>query len=215
MAERSRFEAGTSVRVLVCAATGLCRLLELLWSRRNMANTGPAQEGRWSRRTFPLIVALHSAVIAGTLFFGDSRIRPGWLGAFVAAQPLRVWTLLTLGQWWNARGRVAEATKVVTGGPYRYVRHPNYAVVAVELVSLPAAFGLSRLAAAATLLNTALLAVRIQEEEAMLFELPGYRAHFGAKPRFLPSLAQLSFKSRGKAPKGRAAVMTSGARRDS
>jgi methyltransferase len=173
-------------RVLFCATVGLCRLLELGWSRRNMAGAGPAREGRWSRRTFPLIVTLHAAVIAGTLVRGESRPHASWLAAFIAAQPLRAWTLLTLGRWWNVRGSVAEGTEVVTNGPYRYVRHPNYTVVAIEIASLPPAFGLGRLGAAAAILNAALLMVRIREEEAMLFALPGYRRHFGTKPRFLP-----------------------------
>jgi methyltransferase len=77
---------------------------------------------------------------------------------------------------------------VVTGGPYAYVRHPNYAVVAGELFSLPAAFGLVRLALAATLANAALLTLRIREEEALLMAVESYRRHFEGKPRFLPGL---------------------------
>jgi len=172
-----------------------CRLVELRWSRSNIARAGPARETALSQRILPLIAALHTAVIAGTFVRGKRRPNPAWLGALLAVQPLRVWALLTLGRWWNARGSVAEATEVVTGGPYRYVRHPNYAVVLVELAALPAAFGLARLAFAATAANCLLIAVRIREEERLLFALPGYREYFAGRPWFIPRLRFRSTRS--------------------
>ena len=141
-----------------------------------------------SRRTYPLIVLLHSLVIGGTLLRGSARPRRGWLLLLLAVQPVRLWVLTTLGARWNARGAVPEAMEVCTEGPYAFVRHPNYSVIAIELASLPAAFGLGRLAAAASLVNAALLTPRISDEEALLFQLPGYREHFESKPRFLPFL---------------------------
>ena len=175
------------IRVAVCGAMGLARLVELGWSQRNIQGAGPAREGPLSRRTFPLVVLLHASVLIGTLLRGG-RPRLPWLVLLLAVQPLRYWVLLTLGHRWNARGSVATGLQVATGGLYAHVRHPNYSVVAVELASLPAAFGLGRLAVAASIANAALLAVRIRDEEAMLFALPGYREHFESKPRFLPGL---------------------------
>jgi methyltransferase len=173
------------LRALICAIVGGSRLVELAHSRRNIERSGPVTEGEWSRRTYPLIVALHTATIAGTLVFGGrARVLP--LAALAAVQPLRLWVLLTLGERWNTRAAVPESMPVATGGPYAYVRHPNYAVVAVELLSLPLAFGLPRLALAATLANAALLAPRIRDEEAALMRLSGYREHFGDRPRFVP-----------------------------
>jgi methyltransferase len=166
----------------------LSRLAELRWSRSNIARSGPGRETALGKGIFPLIVALHTAVIATTLVRGRAGPNRAWLVALLAVQPLRLWTLLTLGRWWNARGSVAEATEVVTSGPYRFVRHPNYAVVLVELAALPAAFGLLRFAAAATAANGVLLAVRIREEERLLFGLPGYGEHFEGRPRFIPRL---------------------------
>jgi methyltransferase len=78
--------------------------------------------------------------------------------------------------------------EVVTSGPYALVRHPNYAVVVVELAALPAAFGLRGLAALATLANIVLLKIRIGDEEELLFQLPAYERHFRTKRRFLPFL---------------------------
>ena len=142
-------------------------------------------EGDWSRRTFPLIVGIHTVVIAGTLLRGR-RLRLPWLILLIAAQPVRAWVLMSLGRHWNARGAVARDMEVVTTGPYAFVRHPNYAVVVIELIALPAAFGLGKLAATAALINLALLKMRISDEERLLFQLPAYDRHFRKKRRFLP-----------------------------
>ncbi len=176
------------LRAIVCGFMGLARLVELAWSRRNVETIGQTRERTASRRVYPLILLIHTTVIVGTLLFGTRQVRLPWLSALIAVQPLRYWILLTLGRRWNARGAVPIAMEVATGGPYAFVRHPNYSVVMVELASLPSAFGLGRLAATATIVNCALLAVRVREEESLLFELPGYREHFEDRARFLPGV---------------------------
>jgi methyltransferase len=173
------------MRLLVCAAMALARVGELGISRRNIRESANAAEGPWSRATYPAIVALHTATIAGTFALGRTTQRR-WLFALLAVQPLRAWVLLTLGRRWNARAAVPPAMEIETGGPYAFVRHPNYAVIGVELATLPLAFGLPRLAFAASVANACLLAPRIREEEAALMRLPGYRAHFAEKARFVP-----------------------------
>jgi methyltransferase len=134
------------------------------------------------------MVILHTAAIGGTALFGRRKPRFVWLTLVLAVQPLRWWVLSTLGKRWNARAAVPQDMEVATHGPYACVRHPNYSVVIVELLALPAAFGLNRLAAVATVCNAALLGLRVHDEEALLFELPGYAEHFGDKPRFVPGL---------------------------
>lgn len=175
------------IRVLVCAAMGGARLAELAWSRRNVALGGAGDEGKWSRRTYPGIVAVHTAVVVGTALFGG-RARGLWVTALLVVQPVRAWVLLTLRERWNTRAVVPVRMEVATTGPYAWVRHPNYAVIGVELAALPLAFGLRKLALAATLVNSALLAVRIPEEEARLAELPGWSEHFASKKRFIPGV---------------------------
>lgn len=175
------------VRLLVCAGMGAARLVELAYSRRNLRSDTESKEGAASRATFPLIVLVHTVVIVGTALWGG-RLRTGWLALLLSVQPLRAWVLMTLQHRWNARGSVATDLDVATTGPYAFVRHPNYAVVVVELMSLPMAFGLTRLALAASLFNAVLLALRIRDEERLLSELPGYMEHFGDKPRFLPKV---------------------------
>jgi methyltransferase len=174
------------VRLLTCGAMGGARLAELGYSRSNIQKSGDASEGLWSRRTYPLMVAVHGIAILGTLFFGRSRPNWGWLVLLAAVQPVRIWVLLTLGERWNTRAAVPTALEVETGGPYGFVRHPNYVVVAVELAALPLSFGLKRLALGVSLVNAGLLAIRIRDEEAALERLPGYREHFASKARFVP-----------------------------
>ncbi|MEX2373188.1 MAG: isoprenylcysteine carboxylmethyltransferase family protein [Dehalococcoidia bacterium] len=178
----------SAIRTAACVTMALARLAELRLSRRNLRHRGKPVEGRRTRATYPLIVLLHTVVIAGTLLRGSVRPRLPWLLALLAVQPLRAWVLILLGDRWNTRAAVPPAMTVETGGPYRFVRHPNYAVVIVELLALPMAFRLPWLAAGATIANAALLAVRIPEEEAALMDLPGYRAHFEARARFLPGI---------------------------
>jgi methyltransferase len=175
------------IRILVCGFMALARLLELVHSQRNLAAQGPVAEGELSRRSFPLIVALHTGVIVATALRGG-RVRTGWLLALAALQPLRVWVLITLGHRWSARGAVAEQLSVATDGPYRYIRHPNYAVVLGELVFLPLAFGLKRVSIVGLIANSALLTIRIRDEERLLLQRPGYEEHFGDKPRLLPGI---------------------------
>jgi methyltransferase len=176
------------IRLAICGLMAAARLLELRISRRNIETQPDRREGRMSRRSFPAMVALHTAVIGGTALLGRGRPRPVWLLLLLAVQPLRLWVLTTLGHRWTARGSVPRSMEVETEGPYAYVRHPNYAVVAVELASLPAAFGLNGLAASTSVANAALLWVRIRDEEALLFQLPGYGDHFADKARFIPGV---------------------------
>lgn len=176
------------IRLAICAVMGASRLVELGISRRNLERIGDVREGGWSRYTYPLIVLLHTVTIAGTALRGRRSPRLGWLLALAAAQPVRLWVLRSLGWRWNTRAAVPRSMPVVSDGPYRYVRHPNYDVVAVELATLPLAFGLPRLAAAATLANVALLAPRIREEERALMQVPGYAEAFARRPRFIPGL---------------------------
>lgn len=181
----SRMTSATRLRLAVCGAMACARLGELTWSRRNISLSGPAREGAWSRRTYPLMVALHTAVLAGTLVAGG-RPRWPWLLLLAAVQPVRAWVLVTLGSRWNARAAVPDAMPVATGGPYAFVRHPNYTVVIVELAALPLGFGAKRLALAASAGNALLLALRIPEEEALLRRLPAWRETIEPLPRFLP-----------------------------
>jgi methyltransferase len=77
-----------------------------------------------------------------------------------------VWVIVTLGPWWTTRIITVDGAEPVAAGPYRFVRHPNYAIVAVEIVALPLGIGLPAIALVFGLLNVALLAWRIRIEDA-------------------------------------------------
>jgi methyltransferase len=158
---------------------GLQRLLELSYSRRNerrLRARGAVERGAGH---YPLMVAIHSMWLVSTLVEGLLRGPeiPAWwpvpLAVFLLVQPLRYWAILSLGQNWSVRVLVVPGGKLVKSGPYRYFLHPNYVVVAVEVLTFPLIFGAWITAIVFTLLNTALLYVRIKSENRALRELAG------------------------------------------
>ena len=174
------------LRVLVCLFMAGGRLLELAWSRRNMRSWDVLREGKWSRRTYGAVVLVHTVAIVATAVFGRRNPTKSILLILAAAQVMRAWILVSLGRRWNTRAAVPDQLTIQTRGPYRWIRHPNYAVVMVELATLPAAFGLYRLAYVVSLANAVLLAIRIHDEERLLAANPVWRVHFERRKRFVP-----------------------------
>jgi len=157
----------------------LQRLLELRLSRRHersLRSRGAVERGRGH---YPLMVGLHVLWLLSTLVEGSLR-GPGlpayWpvpLALFLLVQPLRYWAILSLGENWNTRILVVPGARLVGRGPYRYFPHPNYVVVVVEIATLPLIFGAWVTALVFSILNAALLFVRIREENRALAELAG------------------------------------------
>ncbi len=110
------------------------------------------------------------------------------LAGLAAATALRIWTLRTLGDSWSTRvTRFARGgRRVATGGPYRYIRHPNYLAVILELAALPLAGGAIVTAVAASALDALVLAQRIPLEERELARDPTWRRVVRPRPRLLP-----------------------------
>lgn len=164
-------------------AVGGERLAELAVALRN-ARWALARGGTESGRGhYPAMVALHTALLAGCLAEAALSGRPfvpllGWTMAavVVAAQALRWWCIRTLGHRWNTRVIVVPGLPLVTGGPYRLLRHPNYVAVAAEGIALPLVHGAWVTAVLFTLLNAALMAVRVRCEEAALASAGGVPA---------------------------------------
>ena len=160
------------VAVTVLGLVTLQRLGELALAQRNTAalkSNGGVEHGA---AHYPLIVALH-AIWLGGLWLLASGTPPEWpwLAAFLVLQALRLWVLATLGRRWTTRIVVLPGEPLVRGGPYRYLSHPNYVVVAAEIVVLPAAFGLWAYALSFSLLNILLVAYRIHVEEGALRQI--------------------------------------------
>ena len=118
---------------------------------------------------YPLIVALHAAWLIGLWLLAWDRPLNLWLLAvFIGLQAARIWVIATLGGRWTTRIITLPGEPLIRRGPYRFVSHPNYLVVAAEILVLPLAFGLVWFALIFSLLNAAMMAVRISSEARAL-----------------------------------------------
>lgn len=154
----------------IVIAIGLVRVVELLVSHRNQNRLLARGGYEVGARHYPLIVLLHAAWLAA-LFFGVPAATPAnWilLGCFLILQCLRVWIIASLGRYWTTRIITAPGKPLSRRGPYRWMRHPNYAVVAAEIAVLPLAFGAWQIASVFSLANAGLLAWRIAIENRVL-----------------------------------------------
>lgn len=185
---------GTLFFVALVAAVAAERTLEMALSwrnaRRTIARGGVEAE---SRRFYGLMVAAHVAFLAAgpleVILFRRPFVPPiaivaTWL--VILAMALRYWAILTLGERWNTRVIVIPGLAAVATGPYRFVRHPNYVAVVVEVAALPLVHCAWLTALLATTANALLLAARIRHEESALEAAGDYRARLAGRARLLP-----------------------------
>jgi methyltransferase len=174
---------------------GLGRLVELRISRHNQRQLMQQGVQKISEPHFPWMVMLHTGVLvcaAAEVLLLRRPFLP-WLAAamaalFVLANLLRWWVIRTLAGHWNVQVMASSQLGVVTFGPYRWIRHPNYVAVAVELFALPMIHTAWVTALAGSVANFEILRRRLQVEEGVLMANPAYRTSMGSKPRFLPKL---------------------------
>ena len=155
---------------LVVALVALQRLAELPLARRNtlaLMARGGVEIGAGH---YPLIVALHAAWLVAIVYFlpHPAVIHLPLLMVYALLQAARIWVLASLGPYWTTRIIVLPGAPLVKTGPYRYLRHPNYLVVAAEILVLPLVFGETMVALLFSLANAALLSWRIRQEESGL-----------------------------------------------
>lgn len=164
-------KARTLAPVLLAFLSGQ-RLLELRLARANERWARERGAVEYGQEHYPLFFVLHPAWMVCTFLEGRAAgRRVSWpaLALFLLAQPLRFWVIRTLGRYWNTRILIVPGGQRVTRGPFRLLKHPNYAVVALELLSAPLAVGAWRTALVFTLLNAGLLRlIRIPAEERAL-----------------------------------------------
>jgi methyltransferase len=123
-------------------------------------------------RHYPVMVAVHATWLISLWVFGhEAPIDTPALMFYLVLQGLRFWVMRTLGPRWTTRIIVLPGEPLVRAGPYRYLAHPNYAVVAGEIAVLPLALGLPWLAALFTIINAAVLAIRIRAENRAIDDL--------------------------------------------
>lgn len=155
--------------VALLAFVTLERLGELVLARHNTSRLLARGAVEHSASHYPLIVGLHGAWLAGLWFLARNLpIQPGWLAIFILLQGLRIWVLATLGERWTTRIIVLPEASLVAHGPYRWFSHPNYAVVVGEIAVLPLVFGMGWYALIFSMLNAAVLTVRIRAENRAL-----------------------------------------------
>jgi methyltransferase len=158
-----------TLAIIVLILVTLQRLAELVIARRNTDRLLARGAHEVAPEHYPLIVGLHAAWLIGLWALAyDTRPDLLWLGVFLVLQAMRVWVLLTLGPRWTTRIIVLPGEPLVEDGPFRFVSHPNYCVVVAELIALPLAFGLVWYGLLFTVLNAAVLTIRIRAESQAL-----------------------------------------------
>ncbi|WP_295524673.1 isoprenylcysteine carboxylmethyltransferase family protein [Novosphingobium sp. Chol11] len=162
-----------SLPYVIMALVTLQRLGELIIANRNTRDLRARGAIEFGRGHYPAMVAMHGAwLVALWLSVGGTSVNLPLLAVFGVLQALRVWVLATLGRRWTTRIIVLPGAELVRGGPFRFLRHPNYCVVVGEIAVLPLVFGLTWIAVLFSLLNAAMLWVRIGAESRALYGLP-------------------------------------------
>lgn len=155
--------------ILVLAAVTAQRAAELWIARRNTRRLMARGGVEWGAAHYPFIVALHAIWLGGLWALAWNRpVDLGWLAVYLVLQGLRIWTLASLGGRWTTRIINLPGEPLVRRGPYRWLAHPNYVVVAGEIAVLPLVFHLLSFAAIFSILNAVLLGVRIRVETRAL-----------------------------------------------
>ena len=154
----------------IVLAVAAQRLGELVLARRNAKRLLAAGGVETGAGHYPLLVAVHGGWLLAVLLLVPADAPVDWalLALYVALQGVRYWVIRTLGAQWTTRIITVPGRKLVRSGPYRYFRHPNYAVVACEIALLPLVFGAWEIALVFSALNGVVLAHRIRIENAAL-----------------------------------------------
>jgi len=185
----------TAAYLALLALVGLERLFELRISRRNQQKLEKQGVRKIAEPHFRWMVFTHASVLvcaAAEVILLHRPLIPllaiTMAVLFVFANALRWWVIRTLAGHWNVEVMASSRVGVVTSGPYRWVRHPNYVTVVIELFSLPMMHTAWITALAGTLADLEILRRRLLVEEGVLMADPSYRSAMGEKPRFLPKV---------------------------
>ena len=149
----------------------LQRLAELIHARRNTRRLLAEGAVEIGAAHYPLIVLLHAGWLGSLwLWFFTGRVEFNATAAigYLLVQLARIWVMASLGRYWTTRILVPREAPLVARGPYRFLKHPNYIVVAAEIALLPLALGAWPIAVTFSMLNAVMIAWRIHVEETSL-----------------------------------------------
>ena len=145
------------------------RLGELAWAQWNTLRLRTEGGVEFGAAHYPLMVALHASWLIGLWLAGHSKaVDPVWLAVFIVLQTARVWAIASLGRRWTTRVIVLPGSAPIARGPYRWLRHPNYLIVTLEIAVVPLALGLPAFALFFSSGYLALICHRIQVENRAL-----------------------------------------------
>src|ERR1700747_536185 len=184
-----------SLFLALLVAVAAMRIFELRISKKHQREINSRGGAKAKDPVFPCMAMFHTLVLSGAaaeVVFLHRPFIPAlaipMLALFIFSNMVRWWVIRTLGEHWNVQ--VMDSTKlgVITSGPYRHVRHPNYAAVFVEMIALPLIHTAWITALAGALAHVIVLSLRLSVEDPVLLSNPDYAATMGSKPRFLPGL---------------------------
>ncbi|PGT87390.1 isoprenylcysteine carboxyl methyltransferase family protein [Bacillus sp. AFS040349] len=168
------------------------RLTELFIAKKNekwMMNRGGVEHGN---EHYPFIVSLHVLFLISLLsevIFFRKELTELWfvlVPMLLLTQLMRYWSVISLGNYWNTKIIIVPNDIVVSKGPYQFIKHPNYVVVAVEILIIPLLFDAYITSLVFTMLNIFMMTIRIPAEEKALQTYTNYQEVFTVKSRFLP-----------------------------
>ena len=169
------FDHDISLAQVILGFVLLQRLIELWVARRNterLLADGAVEHGS---EHYPFLIMLHAAWLAALVYYTPpgTPVSTSWLAVYVLLQFARIWVIASLGRFWTTRIITQAGTALVRRGLYRYIRHPNYAIVTAEIAVLPLVFGHWPIAVVFSVLNLLVLRERIQVENEALAERRG------------------------------------------
>lgn len=185
----------TVAYISLLVLVGIERLGEVAVSRRHQRKMKAQGAQKIVEPHFPWLVAFHTVILvaagAEVLFLHRPLIPAlaiAMMVLFILSNAIRYWVIFLLGGLWNIQIMDSARLGIVTSGPYRWVRHPNYVGVVLEVFSLPMIHTAWITAVFGTLVYFEILRRRITIEDRVLLADPAYRQAMGGKPRFIPGL---------------------------
>lgn len=173
----------------------LQRLGEVVYSKSNQRQLGKLGAQRVADTAFPWMIATHTFILLGSaveVIYFDPPLIPllTWTSGFlfIASNLVRFWVIVTLRDHWNVNVVNSAGLGVVANGPYRWVRHPNYSAVFVEMLALPLIHTAVISAAIGAILHIVAIRKRVSVEDGILMASSEYRRALGEKPKFIPRL---------------------------